>query len=121
MKIMQEYVRIGTVFYSCECRFKEVRPPDIAVMVRRLVCTFYFEKGILSQTRIYVHLSPRYRNRSEGLVQDTETICLLLLIINRCMKMDTSSISENNIYLTKIIPTKYLRLPLRKLFLCYTC
>lgn len=75
---------------------KEVQPPDILYhgTATRFVPSI-LEEGILSQTRIYVHLS-----------QDIETAMTvgsrhghmsLLLILNRCMKMDTSSISQKTI------------------------
>ena len=89
---------------------KEVQPPDILYhgTATRFVPSI-LEEGILSQTRIYVHLS-----------QDKETATkvgsrhgkpYVFTIDTKQMYEDGYKfyLSENNIYLTKIIPTKYLK------------
>lgn len=75
---------------------KEVQPPDILYhgTATRFVPSI-LEEGILSQTRIYVHLSQDIETAM--MVQDTGNHMSLLLILNRCMKMDTSSISQKTI------------------------
>ena len=88
---------------------KEVQPPDILYhgTATRFVPSI-LEEGILSRTRIYVHLS-----------QDIETAMTVgsrhgkpyvFTIDTKQMYEDGYKfyLSENNIYLTKIIPTKYL-------------
>ena len=46
----------------------------------------------------------------------------VLLILNRCMKMDTSSISQKTIsILQRLYLQNTYRLPLKEAFLCYTC
>ena len=76
---------------------KEVQPPDILYhgTATRFVPSI-LEEGILSQARIYVHLSQDIETATR-LVQDMGNHMSLLLILNRCMKMDTSSISQKTI------------------------
>ena len=79
---------------------KEVQPPDILYhgTATRFVPSI-LEEGILSRTRMS-----------------------LLLILNRCMKMDTSSISQKTIsILQRLYLQNTYRLPLKEAFLCYTC
>ena len=71
---------------------KEVQPPDVLYhgTATRFVPSI-LEEGILSQTRLKTK-KPQRRS-----VQDTGNHMSLLLILNRCMKMDTSSISQKTI------------------------
>ena len=91
---------------SVNVDLKEVVPPDILYhgTATRFV-TSILEEGILSQTRLYVHLS-QDKETATKVVQDMVNPMSLLLIQNRCMRMATSSISQKTI---SILQTLYLQ------------
>lgn len=88
---------------------KEVQPPDILYhgTATRFVSSI-LEEGILSQTRLYVHLSQDKETATKVGSRHGEPY--VFIIDTKQMYKDGYKffLSENNIYLTKIIPTKYL-------------
>ena len=88
---------------------KEVQPPDILShgTATRFVSSI-LEEGILSQTRLYVHLSQDKETATKVGSRHGEPY--VFIIDTKQMYKDGYKffLSENNIYLTKIIPTKYL-------------
>lgn len=89
---------------------REVVPPDILYhgTATRFVPSI-LEEGILRQTRLYVHLSQDKETATKVGSRHGEPY--VFTIDTKQMYADGYKfyLSENNIYLTKIIPTKYLK------------